>query len=183
MDGGDGARKASHAQIVLGDAYVIISRRCFFTTPSTSLQTIQCQNIISINFIMSLRRKSCEACFKGRRKCHLSYPTCKRCHNNQKTCHYIGSPLVPSAGTSSRALSEVFSLSSFESSEPIELLLLWQSEDDVWDSFNWLDGQICFEQSIIPSFLGNLGELQPVFGNTKSWEWVIKLLKDLQRSL
>ncbi|KAF1809823.1 hypothetical protein P152DRAFT_367210, partial [Eremomyces bilateralis CBS 781.70] len=29
----------------------------------------------------------------------------------------------------------------------------------------------------IPNFLGNLGEIQPVSGNTKSWQWVIDQLK------
>ena len=30
--------------------------------------------------IMSLRRKSCIPCFRGRRKCSLTYPACERCH-------------------------------------------------------------------------------------------------------
>lgn len=34
----------------------------------------------------------------------------------------------------------------------------------------------------VPSFLGNLGEVQPVSGNTQSWEWVIEQLKSYPRT-
>jgi hypothetical protein len=34
----------------------------------------------------------------------------------------------------------------------------------------------------VPSFLGNLGDLQPVSGNTRSWEWVIEQLKSYPRA-
>ncbi|KAJ0427126.1 hypothetical protein BJY00DRAFT_8728 [Aspergillus carlsbadensis] len=42
---------------------------------------------------MSLRRKSCNACFKGRRKCDLGYPTCATCRKTRKTCHYAYPPI------------------------------------------------------------------------------------------
>jgi hypothetical protein len=42
----------------------------------------------AINFEMSLRRKACEPCFRGRRRCDLSYPICERCQKNGKRCHY-----------------------------------------------------------------------------------------------
>lgn len=46
---------------------------------------------------MSLRRKSCDACFKGRRKCDRDYPTCGTCRRTKKGCHYAYAP-VSSAG-------------------------------------------------------------------------------------
>ncbi|KAL3497195.1 hypothetical protein BJX62DRAFT_4193 [Aspergillus germanicus] len=42
---------------------------------------------------MSLRRKSCDACFKGRRKCDLGFPTCATCRKTRKTCHYAYPPI------------------------------------------------------------------------------------------
>lgn len=133
---------------------------------------------------MSLRRKSCDACFKGRRKCDNNYPTCKRCKKNQKACHYIVTPPVPDAGSVSRATSDVVSSGSFEDFESVELPeQLWQSEDDPWDNFNSQNDQLeGFQQFSIPSFLGSLGEIQPVSANTKSWEWVIGQLKSLPQS-
>ncbi|RDI78337.1 hypothetical protein Vi05172_g11758 [Venturia inaequalis] len=56
-----------------------------------------------------------------------------------------------------------------------------QNEDDIWDDSNWLDPLRSFQDLSILSFLGSLGELQPISGNTKSWEWVIEKLKDVPR--
>lgn len=41
---------------------------------------------------MSLRRKSCEWCFKARRKCDLTYPTCRACERRGKQCEYAYPP-------------------------------------------------------------------------------------------
>ncbi|KAH7322607.1 hypothetical protein B0I35DRAFT_184913 [Stachybotrys elegans] len=41
---------------------------------------------------MSLRRKSCQACFRGRRKCDLTFPTCQRCARTNKNCEYAYAP-------------------------------------------------------------------------------------------
>ena len=43
---------------------------------------------------MSLRRKSCNACFKSRRKCDLGYPTCETCCRTGKACRYAYAPPV-----------------------------------------------------------------------------------------
>ncbi|KAK2598782.1 hypothetical protein N8I77_012169 [Diaporthe amygdali] len=48
---------------------------------------------------MSLRRKSCDACFKGRRKCDRNYPACGTCQRTKKSCHYAYAPI--SSATSS----------------------------------------------------------------------------------
>ncbi|KAK7923560.1 hypothetical protein PG985_007631 [Apiospora marii] len=41
---------------------------------------------------MSLRRKSCDACYHGRRKCDRDYPICGTCRRTKKTCHFAYSP-------------------------------------------------------------------------------------------
>ncbi|KAG6367072.1 hypothetical protein INS49_001254 [Diaporthe citri] len=41
----------------------------------------------------SLRRRSCNACFKGRRKCDRGYPTCGTCRRTNKSCHYVYAPI------------------------------------------------------------------------------------------
>ncbi|KAK7968852.1 hypothetical protein PG988_007925 [Apiospora saccharicola] len=41
---------------------------------------------------MSLRRKSCDACYHGRRKCDRAYPVCGTCRRTKKTCHFAYSP-------------------------------------------------------------------------------------------
>jgi hypothetical protein len=48
---------------------------------------------------MSLRRKSCNSCFKSRRKCDLSYPTCETCRSTRKTCQYAYVPVTPTRRT------------------------------------------------------------------------------------
>ncbi|KAH8175446.1 fungal zn(2)-Cys(6) binuclear cluster domain-containing protein [Sarocladium implicatum] len=41
---------------------------------------------------MSLRRKSCDGCFRARRKCDLTYPTCRDCERRGKHCEYAYPP-------------------------------------------------------------------------------------------
>lgn len=127
---------------------------------------------------MSLRRKSCTSCFKGRRKCDLGYPACNRCLKNQKDCSYVRSPVLQPTGNT-------FSLASSENNRlPLLQEQPWQDEHEDWHNFNWMqsdqiEGFLSFS---IPSFLGGLGELQPVSGNNKSWEWVIEQMKDCPRA-
>lgn len=42
---------------------------------------------------MSLRRQSCDACFRERRKCDLTYPVCARCKKRNRGCSYPYPPL------------------------------------------------------------------------------------------
>jgi hypothetical protein len=44
-------------------------------------------------FHMSLRRRSCDRCFKARRKCDLGYPVCQRCQKQNKNCRYNYPPI------------------------------------------------------------------------------------------
>jgi hypothetical protein len=46
---------------------------------------------------MSLRRKSCNACFKSRRKCNRDYPTCASCRRTKKDCYYAYA-MIPQPG-------------------------------------------------------------------------------------
>ncbi|KAK8087775.1 hypothetical protein PG997_002736 [Apiospora hydei] len=43
---------------------------------------------------MSLRRKSCDACYHGRRKCDRDFPVCGTCRRTKKTCHFAYSPIT-----------------------------------------------------------------------------------------
>ncbi|KAL7916900.1 hypothetical protein GGI35DRAFT_466389 [Trichoderma velutinum] len=51
---------------------------------------------------MSIRRESCDPCFKARRKCDRSYPICERCRRNNKNCHYVYPPPLPTVDTSEK---------------------------------------------------------------------------------
>jgi hypothetical protein len=135
---------------------------------------------------MSLRRKSCNACFRGRRKCDLGFPVCARCQKNQKACHYVASSSTErrnKPGTSNRedlgfsneAIVAIRSPSRLPADENED----WNFAVDVdFQQSNLIEDWLHFS---IPSFLGDLGELQPVSGNTKSWEWVVEQLRSYPR--
>jgi hypothetical protein len=139
----------------------------------------------SINYIMSVRRKSCETCFQGRRKCDLSYPVCKRCQRSKKSCHYIRTP--PTTKKSAPDIAGGAIDRSLDTTNYIDWAVcspgpLRQQEDDVWDTafiFDLQQSNLLDEMLYphVPSFLGDLGEIQPVSGNNQSWEWVIEQLK------
>jgi hypothetical protein len=138
---------------------------------------------------MSVRRKSCSTCFQGRRKCDLSYPVCKRCQRSQKTCHYIRTPPTTDKNSPEVVDSAVdrsldganFADWTISSPGPV------RRQEDIWDPAFSLDLQqsdlideLLYPR--VPNFLGSLGEIQPVSGNTRSWEWVIEQFKGYPRS-
>ncbi|KAK1760378.1 hypothetical protein QBC47DRAFT_4493 [Echria macrotheca] len=53
---------------------------------------------------MSLRRQSCEICFRGRRKCDLTYPVCRRCQTRNKQCVYAYPPPDPNEAEARRSM-------------------------------------------------------------------------------
>ncbi|CAG9947504.1 unnamed protein product [Clonostachys rosea f. rosea IK726] len=54
---------------------------------------------------MSLRRKSCDACFKSRRKCDYGRPACGTCCRTKKSCRYAyASSVKPSNATTTSDL-------------------------------------------------------------------------------
>jgi hypothetical protein len=133
---------------------------------------------------MSLRRKSCEACFRGRRKCDLEHPDCGRCKRNRKACTYTNRQEKPPASDSEKLSSSIndstieadiieWNASSLESSE-------LQGRSSNRDFSFFLDENVSMADLLspsIPDFLGPLGQVQPVSGNTKSWQWVLERLR------
>ncbi|BCS19432.1 Zn(II)2Cys6 transcription factor domain-containing protein [Aspergillus puulaauensis] len=146
---------------------------------------------------MSLRRKSCNACFKGRRKCNLAYPICDICRKTKKVCQYAYPPITePSDDHSTASDSSIAQLAMPD--DTLEALM-----GAVDTSLGYLEsGDIAglFELSpqfpqpgsasglMMPEsppsllggigrFLGSLGEVQPIQGSTQSWQWMIDELK------
>ncbi|KAF2427811.1 hypothetical protein EJ08DRAFT_332568 [Tothia fuscella] len=134
---------------------------------------------------MSLRRRSCDACFRGRRKCDRGYPVCKRGQKNERPCHYASKP-APVAENENASVIHIFSNASHDTMDHLDVI------DYTTDAFQTVpefaqDSTYDFglQDSVnsplytlnVPSFLGELGEVKPVEGNTRSWEWVITQLK------
>ncbi|VUC31533.1 unnamed protein product [Clonostachys rosea] len=132
---------------------------------------------------VSIRRKSCDPCFKGRRKCDLSYPACKRCEKNNKTCHYVYPP-------NQRAATNVELSKSKGQSSPAETPSAGNSPDELvpvqdrsqsrtQHQLNW-DGSVIQlrlpELLGVPSIIGHLGELEPVFGLGND-AWIFEEMK------
>ena len=88
---------------------------------------------------MSLRRKSCNTCFKGRRKCDLGYPACDACRRTKKTCRYAYAPMLPvHRGGDSTCVDAVNRVSpALNSNDP---LLSMNIFDDVAPPSLFLDG-------------------------------------------
>lgn len=142
---------------------------------------------------MSLRRKSCDPCYKGRRKCDLTYPVCKRCQANQKSCHYVtlppttpqdaiyednsSGPYWPGVATTSL---DFVSCSGQTCPLVQESWNLGASNFDFNLSHNLLLEEML--QPSVPNLIGELGELQPITGTTKTLEWVIEQYKSYPRA-
>ena len=103
---------------------------------------------------MSFRRRSCEACFKGKRKCDSAAPVCTRCQRTGKECHYIY-PLDSENG--------FYKFTERQSSVTKRRVL-----EPSAGKGRTLD---------IPNLLGHLGEVRPIIGQAKSWEWLIQEFK------
>ncbi|KIW02693.1 uncharacterized protein PV09_06130 [Verruconis gallopava] len=99
---------------------------------------------------MSLRRKSCETCFRAKRKCDLEFPRCRRCQRTGKDCHYVRKP---AAATD------------------------FDSDDKNTENANYSRGGVC--TPYLPSFLGPLGEIRPIIGQSRSWSWTVQQFKNL----
>ncbi|KAK4139559.1 uncharacterized protein C8A04DRAFT_15755 [Dichotomopilus funicola] len=110
---------------------------------------------------MSLRRQSCDACYRERRRCDLAHPVCARCRQRNKDCTYLYPPPLrqspepdhSEAGGARRAVvrSKTFSR---KRTAPCNILP--------------------------PRSLGNLGRLQPV-SNLPGYDhmsWVFDLLRE-----
>ncbi|RDL32703.1 Uncharacterized protein BP5553_09159 [Venustampulla echinocandica] len=148
---------------------------------------------------MSLRRRSCDACFKRRQKCDRSSPVCMTCQRLNKLCHY---PLPPpeSADNATPFFQEVGNGIAVYQPAPDQ-----GAFPDLFTSYVSDDVDQFLEQELglghesldlnlaqptpsqvislevmsimIPNLLGPLGDLQPLMGNTQTWQWVIAHLK------
>ncbi|KAL4772270.1 hypothetical protein BDW60DRAFT_187745 [Aspergillus nidulans var. acristatus] len=150
---------------------------------------------------MSLRRKSCNACFKGRRRCNLAYPTCEYCRKTKKNCQYAYPPVslsgsephsesdnshtVPATGDNS------FAALPDASGSPGPDFLETRAIPDIFDQIQqfqypplrrrstptWILPNTPRSLSSITRFLGTLGEVLPIQGSSQSWQWLIRELK------
>ncbi|KAL1847968.1 hypothetical protein Daus18300_013771 [Diaporthe australafricana] len=148
---------------------------------------------------MSLRRKSCDACFKGRRKCDRDYPTCGTCRRTNKSCRYVYAPISsaslhhdnPAAISSDSDTAEGFPANAhtpffdLRADQPDSLPIQGPSPSSSSSS-----ALSCAQQARprprlhISNFLGSLGEAQRVDGSaTDSWRWVIGELRRCPRDL
>ncbi|KAI3393351.1 hypothetical protein diail_4432 [Diaporthe ilicicola] len=149
---------------------------------------------------MSLRRKSCNACFKGRRKCDRGYPTCGTCRRTNKSCHYVYAPVLSASPTHDSPISADTDTAGSAHAHGHTIF----SFDLAAYQPNRLSGQGRTSPSSpssstarspyarlttrppkpnIPNFLGGLGEVQRVDGSTDSWRWVIGELQRCPRDL
>ncbi|KAL4792599.1 hypothetical protein BDV19DRAFT_391906 [Aspergillus venezuelensis] len=132
---------------------------------------------------MSLRRKSCNACFQSRRKCNLAYPTCGTCRRTNKACQYAYPPV--NAGTPSGSSNDASIIIDATHFSPLD----YPDTGAVSDLFNQYapppsGATPTFRlPSTPPDYVGisrlcgSLGEVQPIEGSTASWQWVIDNLK------
>ncbi|KAL6791086.1 hypothetical protein J3E68DRAFT_438846 [Trichoderma sp. SZMC 28012] len=68
---------------------------------------------------MSIRRESCDPCFRARRKCDRQYPICERCRRNYKPCHYVYPPPLPKRETAEKLSNITFQHCSESSSSSL----------------------------------------------------------------
>jgi hypothetical protein len=124
---------------------------------------------------MSIRRRSCDPCFKARRKCDLAQPMCERCHRNNKTCSYVyPSQLLTKENTTNMPGTTMVQTA------PQVVSSDWMSYQKLPDGFDLqtLDRKLTFPQrSEVPSTLGQLGKLEPVTG-TATFAWMFNQFRD-----
>ena len=127
---------------------------------------------------MSIRRKSCEPCFRGRRKCDLAYPVCERCQKNSKACHYVYPPQLPMRDDTITLLGSTItqSVTGVASSYSVSYPRHHKQKGDGYEPQFQLDRSLTRQLNklqcpSIPKLLGHLGELEPVVGK-ENWAWV-----------
>ncbi|OAL02077.1 hypothetical protein IQ06DRAFT_376271 [Phaeosphaeriaceae sp. SRC1lsM3a] len=148
---------------------------------------------------MSLRRKSCDACFKRRQKCDRTFPVCKTCQRLNRLCHYPRPP-PEYANSAAPSFHEVGSGSAVYQpaldQEALYDLFTSNVSDDIdqfleqalgsepgnldLNLFHTTPLQVTSPEVMsitIPNLLGPLGDLQPLTGNTHTWQWVVAHLK------
>ncbi|KFA70702.1 hypothetical protein S40288_07603 [Stachybotrys chartarum IBT 40288] len=137
---------------------------------------------------MSLRRRSCEACFRGRRKCNLAFPTCQYCRKTKRSCHYPYRPqqLSDYSFTGEKVQAD----SAAQTSQPVGSQACFLTPSATGNSladetaglghdYDWTNYRRTpqYMHLAIPNQLGTLGDPQSVSGSDRSWQWVVKELK------
>ncbi|KAH8668646.1 hypothetical protein BX600DRAFT_510722 [Xylariales sp. PMI_506] len=118
---------------------------------------------------MSIRRKSCDPCFKARRKCDLEFPVCARCQRSSRVCHYVYPPQQPGDETIPPAAPEAPPKAS-------AALLVRYRETPNRRKVRSGHGRSVpsgeLRHRSIQRFLGNLGELAPILGRSRDCSWM-----------
>ncbi|KAF2665449.1 hypothetical protein BT63DRAFT_66369 [Microthyrium microscopicum] len=120
---------------------------------------------------MPIPRRSCKACFMGKRKCDLGRPHCGRCLRNSQSCDYPSSPEDDTCEFSNNGSDDFLVAQHYlqgfgDNNTALQFTL---------DKISPLSDEILYPA--LPNMVGNLGELQPVSGITQSYQWVVEQLK------
>ncbi|KAF7546264.1 hypothetical protein G7Z17_g8568 [Cylindrodendrum hubeiense] len=137
---------------------------------------------------MSIRRKSCDPCFRSRRKCDLAYPACRRCERNEKRCHYAYPPQLATTGVgrSNEARTALMQITEKPSSSDsgISSGELEQTSNASSPSLQLSRSSALqlywMQRSRVHSSLGNLGELPPV-GGLGFWDGILDHIRNYPR--
>ncbi|KAK2029530.1 hypothetical protein LX32DRAFT_638927 [Colletotrichum zoysiae] len=133
---------------------------------------------------MSIRRESCEPCFRGRRKCDLAYPVCQRCWQTNKACNYVYPP--PLARGSTAGAVHPGALPTTAEMDSIDLVPYNHFEagsaQSAAPSFQFDHGERMtrlaqLQHPTIPRLLGMLGNLRQM-SRTVDSRWVFEQLRD-----
>lgn len=134
---------------------------------------------------MSLRRKSCDPCFRARQKCNLAYPVCERCQKSVKKCHYLYPAQLPmrddivSVGTTIGSPAKGGAASPGWSLNPVEI----KGKHDGYDTHYQFDRTSALQldqirRRSIPRIPGHMGELPPVSAYVAGMAWVFDQIRD-----
>ncbi|KAL4749447.1 hypothetical protein BDW72DRAFT_133122 [Aspergillus terricola var. indicus] len=150
---------------------------------------------------MSLRRRSCNTCFKGRRRCNLAYPTCENCRKTKKNCQYAYPPVSLSGSephsesdnshtTLATGDNSFTALPDVSGSPGLDFLETGAIPDffDHVGQFQypslrrrstptWTLPNTAPSLPSITGFLGTLGEALPIQGSSQTWQWLVDELK------
>ncbi|KAH6653126.1 hypothetical protein BKA67DRAFT_536821 [Truncatella angustata] len=125
---------------------------------------------------MPIPRKSCDSCFRARRRCDLTYPVCIRCEKNKRSCRYVPPARTPQT-PQDNALDSVSITVGGVSTRAERVGLDFEAQDIPYDL-----PMVELMNSTVPNMAGPLGDLQPVSGSTESWEWAIEQLRSYPKA-
>lgn len=117
----------------------------------------------------SLRRRSCNACFKGRRKCDRGYPTCGTCRRTKKSCHYVYAPISSASQPADPVSVDTDSVDVFPANADISSLGLGDDESDLLAGQGWSVSDALSRTT--PSSSTSLQHNSTAFSSSTSSEW------------